>query len=154
MWPDLLLCLENFLWEGQNVRRKIWCPVLKIYQKYTQNNRIRVWELLFYSIRIYIFLNYFLWSEQEQWLTYKNIKRIMKCLDATYTTGKYFTITKSSVRKHKRISHKTTNNPLTFSHRFSWHFRPSTHNRSLHRLARNFTVLYKTTSRVISSSQQ
>lgn len=32
----------------------------------------------------------------------------MKCLDATYTTGKYFTITKSSVRKHKHISHKTT----------------------------------------------
>lgn len=33
----------------------------------------------------------------------------MKCLDATYTTGKYFTVTKSSVRKHKRILHKTTN---------------------------------------------
>lgn len=32
----------------------------------------------------------------------------MKCLDATYTTGKYFTVTKSSVRKQKEISDETT----------------------------------------------
>ena len=114
-----------------------------------QDNRISVWEFLFYSFRICIFLNYFPWSEQEQLWTYKNIKRIMKCLNATYTTGEYFTVTKSSVRKTHKVSHTKPPSCLT------WHPptqdsptfpRPSTHRAALHHLSSSFTALHRAAS--------